>query len=85
MLIQDIIRLIDLKNESNDEVSASYFIDNHRVKEGYSDEVIRLNNESMFLRNIKIGLQLHPDKFNILKKYQSQLKNILGVNVLANT
>lgn len=85
MLIQDIIRLIDLKNNQNDEVSASYFLDNHRVKEGCSGEVIRLNNESMFLRNIKTGLLLHPDKFSILKKYQSQLKNILGVNVLANT
>lgn len=85
MPIQELIRLIDLKNNQNDEQSASYFLDNHRVKEGYSDEVIRLNNESMFLRNIKIGLQLHPDKFNILKKYQQQLKDILGVNVFANT
>lgn len=85
MLISDIIRLIDVKNNQNDEVSASYYLDNHHVKEGYSDEVISLNNESMFLRNIKIGLQLHPDKFNILKKYQDQLKDILGVNVFANT
>lgn len=85
MFIQDIIRLIDLKNESNDEVSASYFLDDHRVKEGYSDEVIRLNNESMFLRNIKIGLQLHPDKLGILRKFQDQLRNILGIEVFANT
>ena len=85
MLIQDIIRLIDLKNNQNDELSASYFLDDHRVKDGCSGEVIRLNNESICLRNIKTGLLLHPDKFNILKKYQVQLKNILGVNVLANT
>lgn len=85
MLIQDIIRLIDLKNDSNDEVSASYFLDNHRVKDGCSSEVIRLNNESMFLRNIKTGLLLHPDKNFILRKYQHHLKNILGVNVFANT
>ena len=85
MLIQDIIRLIDLKNDRNDKQSASYFLDDYRVKEGCSGEVIRLNNESMFLRNIKTGLLLHPDKNHILKKYQVQLRNILGVNVLANT
>ena len=85
MSIQDIIRLIDLKNNQNDDLSASYFLDNHRVKDGYSGEVIRLNNESTFLRNIKHSLIFHPDKRHILNKYRNQLRNILGVNVFANT
>lgn len=84
MPIQELIRLIDLKNNQNDELSASYFLDDHRVKEGCSGEVIRLNNESMFLRNIKTGLLLHPDKLGILKKFQDQLRNILGIEVFAN-
>lgn len=84
MSIQDIIRLIDRKNNQNDELSVSYFLDTHRVKDGYSGEVIRLNNESMFLRNIKHSLTFHPDKRYILNKYQRDLRNILGVNVFAN-